>query len=373
MNRDGHLDIVHGPPRRSLGGPVVFLGDGAGHWRRWQTSFPAQRYDYGSVAVADFNGDGHLDIALGMHLLGVTVLLGDGAGRFTAASQGLDPLSPQTAFSSRALVAVDWDGDGHVDLIALGEGPRFVPRRTDGSPPQVSAGVVFYRNRGDATWEKRGGREPKAGDALVLAPRRSGERPWLVAGSIETGLRDLVLRPGTPVTVETLPGVRARALVRTVAIADFDGDGHDDVAVAYSSHEGRQWRSGIDVVLTRPDRAAQRRTLYVVDGPRGIATLAAGDLDGDGWSDLVALSGHGEVLVLRNAGDGVFTREDAQLSERAAGCQGYHVEVRDLDKDGRADIVASFAGEPVGVGGDLGEPGCPEQGSLRAWRSRSRS
>jgi hypothetical protein len=370
MNGDGHLDVVHGLPRRGLGAPVVFLGDGAGRWRRWQTSFPPQRYDYGNVAVADFNGDGHLDIAMGMHLLGVTVLLGDGAGRFRAASDGLDPLSPHTAFSSHALVAVDWDGDGHVDLIALGEGPRFVPRFTGAPRGQGSTGVVFYRNRGDARWEKRMGREPKAGDTLVLAPNGSGGRPWLVAGSLERGLRDLVLRPGAPVAVEPLPGVRPGALVRTVAIADFDGDGHDDVAIAYGGYEGEQWRSGIDLVLTRPGRASERRTVYVVDGPQGVTTLAAGDLDGDGRPDLVALSGQGEILVLRNAGGGAFTREDARLTERAGGCRGYHVAVRDLDRDGRADIVASFAGESVGIGRTLGEEGCPAQGSLRAWRSR---
>ena len=117
MNGDGHLDIVHGPPRRSLGPPVIFLGDGAGRWRRWPAKFPPQKYDYGHVAVADFNGYGHLDIAMGMHLLGITVLLGDGAGGFTTASKGMDPVDPHTGFSSHALVVVDWDGDGRVDLI----------------------------------------------------------------------------------------------------------------------------------------------------------------------------------------------------------------------------------------------------------------
>ena len=372
MNGDGNLDIVHGPPRRGFGTPVVFLGDGAGHWRRWQTSFPEQQYDYGNVAVADFNGDGHLDIAMGMHLLGMTVLLGDGAGRFRAASDGMDPLGPNTAFSSHALVAVDWDGDGHVDLVALGEGPRLATRRTDAQTPSVDNGVVFYRNRGNATWEKRVGPEPKAGDSLVLAPQRGGARPWLVAGSIELGRSNLVLRPGAPFTVETLPGLRPGVLVRTVAIADFDGDGHDDVAVAYATFEGEQWRSGIDVVLTRPGLPVERRTVYVVDSPHGVTALAAGDLDGDGRPDLVALSGDGETVILRNAGGGTFTREDVQLTERVVGCRGYHVEVRDLNKDGRADIVAGFAGEPEGVT-TIRTEGCAGQGSLRAWRSRPRS
>lgn len=371
MNGDGHLDIVHGPPRRGGGPPVVFLGDGAGRWRRWQTSFPAQRYDYGHVAVADFNGDGHLDIAIGMHLLGVAVLFGDGTGRFKSASQGMDPLDPQKAFSSHALVAVDWDGDGRLDLVALAEGPRLGVRR--GSFDLGSTmGLVLYRNLGGGTWEKKVGAQSLAGDTLVLARSPSNGRPWLVASSITQGQSDLVVRPGDPFTVEHLPALRPGATVRAVVLADFDGDGHEDVAVGYEAYEGGQWRSGIDLLLRRPDGSVERRTVFVRDGAQGVTALGAGDLDGDGRPDLVALSGHGETLVLRNAGGGAFTREDVSLTERITGCRGYHVRVQDLDNDGRADIVAGFAGEPEGFG-TYRTQGCPGEGGLRAWRSRPRA
>lgn len=376
MNGDGHPDIVHGPPRRRPGPPVIFLGDGAGRWSRWNATFPAQRYDYGTVAVADFNRDGRLDIVMGMHLLGITVLLGDGTGRFTSAAVGMDLLDPQTAFSSHALAAVDWDGDGHTDVVALAEGPRLGGRRVTPGALAVSSvmGLALYRNRGDATWEKKIGPNTRAmaGDALVLGESKPQGRPWLVAGTITRGQTDLVVRPGDPFTVESLTGLRRLAAVKSLAMADFDRDGHEDVAVAYSAHEGGQWRSGIDLFLTRPDGPPQRRTIYVEQGPRGVTALGAGDLDGDGRPDLVALSGNGETLVLRNVGGGAFAREDVQLTERVVGCQGYHVQVRDLDRDGRADIVAAFAAEPEGLGVYRTE-GCPGQGSLRAWRSRPRS
>jgi hypothetical protein len=376
MNGDGKLDIVHGPPRKRPGPPVIFLGDGAGHWRRWrEAAFPAQAYDYGNVAVADFNADGYLDVALGMHLLGVTVLLGDGAGRFTASAQGMDPIGPrQAAFASRALAALDWDGDGRVDVLALGEGPRLELRRNPATGAMTSAsstGMVLYRNRGAATWEKRTGTQ-KGGlfaDALAVGRLGPGGRPGLVAASSARGRDDLLFLPGDPFTVTPLPGVRPGALVRALAVADFDGDDHDDVAIGYAAYEGDRWRSGIDVVLMRPGGTAERRAVYAEDGAQGVSALGAGDLDGDRRPDLVALTAHGETMVLLDAGGGTFTREAAQLTQRIPGCHGYHVEVRDLDGDGLADIVAAFAGESEGMA-LASTPGCPGEGSLRAWRSR---
>ena len=83
MNGDGHPDIVHGTPRKSPGPPAIFLGDGKGSWRRWkEATFPPLPYDYGDAQVGDFNGDGHPDIALAVHLKGVIALLGDGKGNF---------------------------------------------------------------------------------------------------------------------------------------------------------------------------------------------------------------------------------------------------------------------------------------------------
>src|SRR6185295_18049518 len=63
VNEDGQLDIVHGPPRKGGSRPAIFLGNGKGGWRRWnEATFPPIPFDYGDVAVADFNGDGHPDL-----------------------------------------------------------------------------------------------------------------------------------------------------------------------------------------------------------------------------------------------------------------------------------------------------------------------
>jgi hypothetical protein len=137
LNRDGHPDIVHGPPRKQPGPPVIFLGDGKGAWTRWRDAhFPELPYDYGDIEVADFNRDGNLDLAVAVHYRGILVLQGDGQGGFSDASRGLGfDASGASGFSSRAIRAVDWNGDGLPDLVAVWEDLAWA--RRVGAAPRV--------------------------------------------------------------------------------------------------------------------------------------------------------------------------------------------------------------------------------------------
>jgi hypothetical protein len=374
MNGDGVLDIVHGPPRRRPGPPVIFLGDGKGTWRRFNEAvFPQQRYDYGAAVTGDFDGDRRPDIALGMHLLGIAGLRQVAPGRWAAASEGMDPLEgqPSTAFSSHALLALDWDRDGRTDVLALGEGPRLEVRQaTPGSVRPASNGLLLYRSRGDGSWERRPGPTSAAGlfgDRLVALPLADGTKA-VVAATNARGRRDLLFVPGAPYTQRTLEALRPEALVYALAVGDFDGNRQADLAVGYAAYAGEAWYSGVDVLLQDRRGQFQRLTVWNESGALGVTALGAGDLDRDGRADLVALTGDGRTRVFRSAGAGSFTLEPGELTERADACRGSHVELADLDRDGRADIVASFAGEQEGFAG-FSHSGCPGEGTLRAWRS----
>lgn len=379
INEDGKADIVHGPPRKGGSRPAIFLGDGKGTWRPWnEASFPAIPFDYGDVAVADFNGDRHPDLAISSHLRGINVLVGDGKGRFTPWTQGIEfeggePDAP--IFSSRAIEAVDWNGDGRTDLLVWGEGPRLAAARVQGagSFSTGSRGAVVYLNQGNGTWQKVAA-GPKGdrsyGDAVAVTDFNGDGRPDFATTSALSGNRTIFYLNQEDGSWKSQPIVelRQQATFRGVAAGDFNGDGRPDLAVGYTSNELGVARTGIDVLFSRADGSWERRGLGVEDNRNGIWALTAGDADGDGALDLVGITGGGGTWLFLGDGKGGFTREQSPELGGDNGCTGYHVALADLDGDGAAELIAGYAGEasvtPMGTVIDT----CKTGGSLKAWK-----
>jgi FG-GAP-like repeat len=131
VNNDGNLDIIN--TATATGGqraqqlPLSFaltllLNDGRGGFRA--NRLPLRTGEPWFVAVGDVNGDGKADLVVTHHNQNaLTVLLGDGAGRFTEA-----PGSPFD-FGGRAfhMVLADVNHDGRLDaLAAASEGVRVM-------------------------------------------------------------------------------------------------------------------------------------------------------------------------------------------------------------------------------------------------------
>lgn len=120
INSDGKLDIVaSSTPDDAIS---VLLGDGAGGFSAVQT-YAAQ--NGGSLEIADLNSDGVLDVIVGDSITdnngtGVSVLLGNGSGGFL----DYDLVNLATAInvvkSMSDLSIGDFDGDGNQDVIFYG-------------------------------------------------------------------------------------------------------------------------------------------------------------------------------------------------------------------------------------------------------------
>jgi hypothetical protein len=378
IDGDGHLDLVHGPPRKGTRAPQIFLGDGRGGWRRWREArFPELAYDYGDARAGDLDGDGDLDLVLAVHLRGLLALLGDGRGGFERAGRGLAfEGSVLASFSSRTIRLADFDRDGHLDLLALGEGPRLAPAPAapERGPTVVSGaqGVALFRGLGDGGFAPAG-ESAVAGDlfgrALALGDFDGDGLPDVAAASSQLGRTDLVqlAEPGGRRRSLSIEALRPRAYVHAVAAADFDGDGRADLAVGYASIETGDWRTGVDVLLAGAGGSWRRVAVAASEGRGGPRALATGDLDGDGAADLVALDAAGALTAFFGDRRGGFRRDRESVSA-LPGCRGSHLALADLDGDGRDDVVAAFAKERSAGAPEV----CPGEGGLAAWRSLSR-
>jgi hypothetical protein len=357
MNGDGLPDLAFGCPRKTPGPPVIFLNERNGRWRRWEEArFPPLPFDYGAVAAADFDGNGTNDLAVASHFTGVTVVLGDRHGTFVPSQEGLvfrKPDAPEgpAPFSSRAVVALDWNADGLVDIAAMSEGPRGL------------LGVTVYENLGVA-WKPVRAAAPEYvfGDGIAAGNVDGDGLPDLVTSSQVTNYPRVLRfssnpegRLATRQPETSLPVY----LVHSTDLHDFGGDGRDEILIGYTSATSP--RRAVIELLSFPAGGAPPREVWSDEGNGRIMALAAGDVNGDGSADIVAGLSDGRLLTFRGDGREFVTRDaDIPVPEWRRGCTAYAVRVADLDGDGRDEIIASFAGESTG---------CTSGGGVEVWRT----
>src|SRR5262249_28586826 len=138
FNEDGRADLIIVIDGGASGGLYLMLGDGTGRFGAPELLFG--RFGLRYAVIADFDDDGHLDLAVSGTQDLVTILMGDGTGRFSLPRDFLTTNVPNS------LVAADLNGDGRLDLamaasfnsiiILTGNGdgtfsaPRLIPLST---------------------------------------------------------------------------------------------------------------------------------------------------------------------------------------------------------------------------------------------------
>lgn len=379
LTGDHRLDIVVSPARKSLRAPSVFAHDGAA-WTRVPMNFPQRPYDYGDIAIGDLNGDRLPDVALGVHLRGLMAFHGtNGMGRLEDASIGL-PFSTrrdQPVFSSRAIVLADCNNDARLDIIALGEGPR--PGSLTDADGAVATGVTTFVQHADRAWTTKRDEESASagvfGGPIVTGDIDGDGRPDLAIASGTLGDSRLFYRGGEGCTwsAEAIDAVRPRSYITSIAAADLitdinNDDTRDEIAVGYIEFATEQPMFGVDVLARTRDGAWSRRVLIREAGRTRIEAIAAGDLDGDGHQDVAIVGKQGAVSVFLGDGRGGFTRERETIASPDS-CEGSTIAIGDLDGDGLSDLVIGYAQEGGSAEASQTQI-CKSEGAIVSWKTK---
>lgn len=127
---------------------------------------------------------------------------------------------------------------------------------------------------------------------------------------------------------------------RKAVVADFNHDGKPDIAVACHGYDAAPFPGErMKIVLSQADGRYLIQDLASDVG--FFHNVAAGDLDGDGWDDLIAVNNQeaASAVVYINGRSGSFTKEQlVRLPRSIAGYQYFTVELLDVDGDGKADL-----------------------------------
>ncbi|MBM7787494.1 FG-GAP repeat domain-containing protein [Tenggerimyces flavus] len=267
--------------------------------------------------ASDFNGDGHSDLAVGgfgtwvgwMEMAGTVVVIDGSQGRLdprktTVINQSSEFMSEEPRIweeFGRTIGSGDFNGDGYADL-------------------SVSSQESFTY--------------PRSGSLFLLFGSPAG-----LAEAVE------------------LPSPGEGKFGRRQTVGDFDNDGFADI---FASMSGTNLPLGYVIYgnaeLSEPGQA----DFAAVHADAAGFTAwdpGAGDVDGDGYDDLVVPRVNGtrsEVLLFRGGPNGLPERR----SQRLAG-GGMRTAVGDLDNDGHDDVA--FGDSNVGVNGKF------HAGQVKVW------
>ncbi|MEY2787173.1 MAG: hypothetical protein RLZZ34_316 [Verrucomicrobiota bacterium] len=333
VDGDGSLEVFVGG--RSVAGrypestPSLLLRNQGGRL------VPAIRWEgLGLVTAAcftDLDGDGHSDLVIAREWDPPRFFRND-SGRLVDWNPVLEGVAGRGAGLWNAVVAGDFDEDGRLDLVLGNWG-----RNTRWSVSPAAQRRLWYGDFGSGqgfdlaeSWfdpsmrADRPEREMGLWAALFPAVRERVDSlaafskatlPMLLgealttARSVSMDTMDsvLLLNRGDRFVMKALPAAAQRAPVSSLCVADFDGDGHDDVFLSQNlstAHPfAERYDAGRGLWLRGDGRggfvAEENSGVSVPGDGRGAAVC---DYDGDGRVDLAVGQNGSETTLWHNVG-----------------------------------------------------------------------
>jgi len=307
FNGDGKADIAIS----AEGAFSVLLGNGDGTFT--VTAVPPAALIL-PLASGDFNEDGKIDLVVANSLNSMSILFGNGDGTFTAAANTVFNSAPSQ------VVVDDFNNDGHADLAVV-------------IPGSIEDVIIVFLGNGDGTFTTvQPGFNPGHGAIIATGDfNKDGKRDIFNVASasggeyVYLGNGDGTFTPGPNPNGLGLAGFHTSAVV-----ADFNGDGIDDIAFT-------DLNPMTEIYLGKGDATFVAAPVLTLPG--NPLQAAVGDFNGDGKADLsLNCTGCGTYVLLGH-GDGTFTPQVASSVPNSS-----YLLIADVNDDGNSDTVLANSG-----------------------------